>query len=254
MTTPDKARGPSIPADSPADSVCETCPKLYATICYVRHPSHPKIAEEDRAFARAGATFLRKMKENAYATYVARLDYGEGDMQLEMTFFDEASFTFAWNFICTLSGTIPLYGLGIFSHHGVSDGPDDDGAAKDLSHVTGWNPSKDRESWATDGYEVAKLTKMNWIKGKSFIFFAACNADDGDVNIAKAFHHNQGVQVFSSRAFSYFSESYLVYKETSTKSKDMYLLAFARGVNLLRDVDTYVHSVFGGRIMEQIFE
>lgn len=230
---------------SSASGFCATCPKIYAAICYVRHESHPSYSQEDFAFKKAGQTFLRKMKENSYAGYDMELEYSSSDRTVIYTFYDESSFRSAWQRLLNLSTSYKVYGVAIFAHHGVDD--------HGKSALYGGSPATG-DSLKIHGSEVAELPKLNWISGKSFIFLAACNLDQGSDNVAARFHSSQGVRVYSSRAYAYFSEGYRFYDRKEEDDDDIYLLAFVRGVNLV-DRESwldYRNPLPGMRIWEQI--
>lgn len=114
----------------------------------------------------------------------------------------------------------------------------------------------DADNRVIEGNEIKELKKLNWIKEKSFIFLAACNLDDGKDSVAEAFHTSQGVQVFSSRAYAYFSEGYLFYNRKEEDDDNIYLLAFVHGQNFL-DADSWLditNPLPGMRIWEEIRE
>jgi len=149
--------------------------------------------------------------------------------------------------------------MAIFTHHG--------GAGQ--SHIGGWRPGAVTEDdgdlqdeWNISGKEISGLDKLHWLEGKSFIFMANCNGDEGTGSVAEAMHTKQSVKVYYSRAYSYFSNDYLEFDRSmrlklgiasASNVGDLYLLAFERGSHNENDPDV-MNFGSGVRVWEGIYE
>ncbi len=221
---------------------CVTCPKVYASFYYIRHPDHSSntnLGNREVEFSKCSRTFLNKIKENFYAGYWFFLKYKPQDLMVEYWYHDEATFVGQWRKLMSLSEQHKVAAVSMFGHHGLDpDGNSYISGRNIETYVRGEHAAYGNDPSNLHGDELSNLEVLNWHDPKeSFIFMSNCNGNEGTENVAGNMHNRQGVTTITTKAYASFSREWDKYSSINGQSfgSDTYLLAFNGRSNLWGD-------------------